>query len=99
MEIKNCVKVTFRAKVKNEIPPELIEKIRSEARKIGGFISMDTVTEDDVEITTSYWESVKSVKEWSQNEHHLKVKKNADKYYEWVKFKMEENQPYPTASS
>lgn len=90
------MKVTFSAKVKNEIPSELVEKIRSEAKKVDGFISMETENVNDVEVTTSYWKSTLSVREWSQNEHHVKVKNNSELYYEWVKFEMEENQPYPT---
>lgn len=99
MDINSCVKVTFRAKVKNEIPSDLSEKIRSEAKGIDGFISMETITDDDIETTTSYWKSMISVREWSQNELHIEAKNNADKYYEWTKFELEENQPYPTTLS
>ena len=96
METQTCVKVTFKAKVRQEIPSDIAEKIRAEAKKVDGFISMDTTTVDDIEVTTSYWKSTLSVREWSQNEHHIEVKNNSDLYYEWVKFEMEEDQPYPS---
>jgi len=99
MDTQTCVKVTFRAKVKQEIPNELAEKIRAEAKNVDGFISMETATVDDIEVTTSFWKSMVSVREWSQNEHHLEVKNNSDLYYEWVKFEMVEDQPYPALES
>ena len=58
-----CVKVIFTAKIKREIPADLLNKVRREAENFDGFIGLESTMDGDI------WYKVQVVDncEWPKN--------------------------------
>jgi len=81
------VKVLFIAKIK-DLNPEyeaMNETLSRMAEQAPGFVSVTSEVIDDVEITISTWESQEAVDAWARDPVHITAKKQALKWYHWVK--------------
>jgi len=83
----NCVKVIFIGKIKNlnEEYESYNQKLFESAKRMVGFISIDSEQIDDIEITISVWNSKEDVINWSKDAMHVEAKKKVYDWYHWVK--------------
>jgi heme-degrading monooxygenase HmoA len=81
------IKVFFIAKIKNfnEDYENYNKNLFESAKKMPGFIDIESQQIDDVEITISMWKSKDDVIKWSKDPEHVEAKRKVYDWYHWVK--------------
>lgn len=77
--------VIFTATFSNNLKGynNMAQELNDLAKEQKGFIGMESVKEDDKEITVSYWRTLEDIKNWSENERHMEAKKGGKtKWYD-----------------
>jgi heme-degrading monooxygenase HmoA len=83
----NIIKVLFLGKIKNlsEEYRKYNQDLYESAKKIPGFIGMESEEIDDIEITISKWKSKDDVICWAKNSLHVEAKRKVNNWYYWYK--------------
>ena len=81
------VKVFFIAKIRdlNSDYQEYSERLRELSESTPGFISIESETIGDTEITVSTWQDRAAVKAWAGDPVHKEAKARSTEWYEWVR--------------
>lgn len=77
--------VIFRAKINvlDDAYPETANRMRELAKAKYGCIDFVSVSEGNLEIAISYWETLAQIKNWKQDPEHLLAQQlGKDKWYE-----------------
>ena len=61
------------------------DDLYASAKKLDGFIGIDSETVDGVEITISKWKTKEDVMSWARDPLHLEAKKQVSKWYNWYR--------------
>ncbi len=90
-----CIKVIFRARVKESIPAEFIQRIRHEAQQIPGFLGLQVSMNGDQETAISYWQHQTAIDQWAENPVHQTAKAAKDRFYSEFSLELLPHQPIP----
>ena len=61
------------------------DELYASAKKLGGFIGLESETVDGVEITISKWQTKQDVMSWAKDPLHIEAKKQVSKWYDWYR--------------
>ena len=61
------------------------DDLYASAKKLDGFIGLESETVDGVEITTSKWKTREDVMSWAKDPLHVEAKKQVSKWYNWYR--------------
>ena len=80
-------KVLFVAKIKdlNSEYKEYSDSLYESAKKLPGFLGLETEEIGDIEITTSKWKTKEDVMSWAKDPEHIEAKRRVYEWYHWVK--------------
>ena len=83
------IEVLFIAKIKNLTPEyeEYNNILYASAKKMDGFIGIDSEVVDGIEITVSKWKTKEDVNVWSKDPEHMKAKSRVKDWYDWYRAK------------
>ena len=83
------IEVLFIAKIKNLTPEyeEYNNSIYASAKKMNGFIGIDSEVVDGIEITISKWKTKEDVDTWAKDPEHMKAKSRVKDWYDWYRAK------------
>ena len=83
------IEVLFIAKIKNLTPEyeEYNNSLYASAKKMNGFIGIDSEVVDGIEITISKWKTKEDVDIWAKDPDHMKAKSRVKEWYDWYRAK------------
>lgn len=83
------IEVLFIAKIKNLTPEyeEYNNSLYVSAKKMNGFIGIDSEVIDGIEITISKWRTKEDVSVWAKDPEHMKSKSRVKEWYDWYRAK------------
>ena len=83
------IEVLFIAKIKNLTPEyeEYNNRLYASAKKMNGFIGIDSEVVDGIEITISKWKTKEDVDTWAKDPEHMKAKSRVKDWYDWYRAK------------
>lgn len=83
------IEVLFIAKIKNLTPEykEYNSSLYASAKKMDGFIGIDSEVVDGIEITISKWKTKEDVDIWAKDPEHMKAKSRVKEWYDWYRSK------------
>lgn len=83
------IEVLFIAKIKNLTPEyeEYNNSLYASAKKMNGFIRIDSEVVDGIEITISKWKTKEDVDTWAKDPEHMKAKSRVKDWYDWYRAK------------
>lgn len=61
------------------------DDLYSSAKKLEGFIGLESETVEGIEITISKWKTKEDVMHWAKDPLHVEAKKQVKKWYNWYK--------------
>ncbi|MFH2054719.1 MAG: DUF4188 domain-containing protein [bacterium] len=85
--------VIFRAELAelDDQYAEMSARLRKLAFEKYGCLDLVSVTEDNLEVTISYWKSLEAIERWRQDAEHIVAKEMArKKWYKWHRLQIVE---------
>ena len=61
------------------------DDLYASAKKLDGFIGLESETIEGIEITISKWKTKEDVMLWAKDPLHVEAKKQVNKWYNWYK--------------
>ena len=62
---------------------EMAKRMLELAEEQDGFLGVESVRDDDIGITVSYWTSLEAIEKWKRNAEHLEAQRRGrDKWYQ-----------------
>ena len=87
--------ISFRSKLTPEASngyAEMAEEMEKLARSMPGFIDVKAFTAEDGErLTLVWWQDAATLRQWSENVHHLQAKRmGRERWYQYYKIEVAE---------